>query len=344
MASSQQQVKKKIFVMDEDAVKRMKGRSSHNDVLNQAQVAKRNFGNKQHKIKQRMYLQPVGKIEKFETLTSATQYDSEIVENYLENVQLYQNAMQLVAQRDEFAVIEDDFGSALEEMMKDGRNPSFANLIEACKKYDNEKDIEMHRDKSNDTYTYFTERGVSEDDAKAYGFAIAFYTGGYSAAINADATTVARRLVKQDQLYTDQAKIGTRAAMILYYLSKGLSHIDFYWGVVVRHIKLEAEDLQDYKPGEIVTWLQFSSSDKGGQDMSHFTDRNTTFIISSLTGRSIQYFSNCADQEDEVLFFPHSSFLVCNVTVDKDRGKNKIYLRQVGDYSYRLAAEHIYVC
>jgi hypothetical protein len=229
-------------------------------------------------------------------------------------------------------------------MMEDGRNPSFKNLVEACGKYDRKEDIEMHRDKSNHTYTYFTERGVSEDDAKAYSFAIAFYTGGYSAAINADATTVARRLVKQDQLYVDQAKIGTRAAMILYYLTKGLSHIDFYWGVVVRHIKLEAEDVEDYKPGEIVTWLQFSSSDKGGQDMSHFTDRNSTFFISSLTGRSIQQFSNCADQEDEVLFLPHSSFLVCNVIRDVNRGKNKIYLRQVGPYSYPLAAKHNYLC
>jgi CRISPR/Cas system endoribonuclease Cas6 (RAMP superfamily) len=122
--------------------------------------------------------------------------------------------------------------------------------------------------------------------------------------------------------------------MILYYLVKGLSHIDFYWGVVVRYIELEEQDMEDYKPGEIMTWLQFSSSDKGGKDMTHFNDRNTTFIISSLTGRSIQNFSNCADQEDEVLFLPHSSFLVCNVIRDKNRRKNKIYLRQVGHFFY----------
>lgn len=65
--------------------------------------------------------------------------------------------------------------------------------------------------------------------------------------------------------------------MILYYLTRGLSHIDFYWGRVVRYINLEAEDLKDYHPGEIITWLQFSSSDKGGDDMSHFTNRNTIF-------------------------------------------------------------------
>ncbi len=327
--------------MAEDEAKRKQTRYSHNDVLNQAQVAKRNFGDKKHKLKQRMYLQPVGKIPNFEKLPSSTQYQSEDVENYLENAQLYQNAIQLMEQREEFVVIEDDFGQALEEMMGSGRSPSFKDLIEACRKYDKEEDIQMHREKSNDTHEYFIKRDVPEDDARAYSFAIAFYTGGYSAAINMDATTVARRLVKQDQLYVDQAKIGTRAAMILYYLTKGLSHIDFYWGVVVRYIKLEEEDLQDYKHGEIVTWLQFSSSDKGGQDMTHFTDRNTVFYISSLTGRSIRYFSNCADQEDEVLFLPHSSFLVCNVAYDNKIRKNTIYLRQVGHSFYQLDDEPI---
>lgn len=341
MASSYTQQKKKVFVMTEAEAVRQSQRYSHNDVLNQAQVAKRNFGNKKHKLKQRMYLQPVGNIPDFAKLPSSSQYNSEIVENCLEHAHLYQNAVQLMEQRDEFAVIEDDFGSALEEMMASGREPSFDNLVESCRKYDKPEDIEMHREKSNETYTYFTERGVSKEDAKAYSFAIAFYTGGYSAALNIDATTVARRLVKQDQLYVDQAKIGNRAAMVLYYLTKGLSHIDFYWGAVVRYINLEPEDLADYKPGEIVTWLQFSSSDKGGQDMTHFTDRNTIFTISSLTGRSIRYFSNCADQEDEVLFLPHSSFLVCNVTHDKNRGINKIYLRQVGHSFCQLADESI---
>ncbi|CAF4672304.1 unnamed protein product, partial [Rotaria sp. Silwood2] len=148
-----------------------------------------------------MYLQPVGKISNFEQLPSSTQYDSEIVEKYLEHAHLYQNATQLLEQRDEFAVIEDDFGPALEEMMASGRSPSFKNLVDACRKYDKEEDIQMHHEKTDETYQYFKERDVPEDDARAYSFAIAFYTGGYSAALNLDATTVARRLVKQDQLF-----------------------------------------------------------------------------------------------------------------------------------------------
>jgi hypothetical protein len=126
----------------------------------------------------------------------------------------------------------------------------------------------------------------------------------------------------------DDTDVDKNAAIIMHYLIKGISHIDFYWGSVVRYVKFEKKDLADYSHGNIISWLQFSSADKGGKNMAHFTDRNTKFIIYSLTGRAIRYFSNCADQEDEVLFLPHSSFLVCRVVV-KPGAQNTIYLRQV---------------
>lgn len=62
MASKSAVPKKKTYIMSEDEAQRMQCRISHNDVLNQAQIAKRNFGNKQHKLKQRMYLHSVGKM------------------------------------------------------------------------------------------------------------------------------------------------------------------------------------------------------------------------------------------------------------------------------------------
>ncbi|CAF1360420.1 unnamed protein product, partial [Rotaria sordida] len=120
-----------------------------------------------------------------------------------------------------------------------------------------------------------------------------------------EANIICRRLVTSEQFYSDDGTVDSSAAMIMYYLIKGLSHIDFYWGTVVR------------------------SADKGGKDMTHFKDRNTVFTISSLTGRSIQYFSNCADEEDEVLFLPHSSFIVCDVQYDQNFRQNRIFLRQI---------------
>ncbi|CAM4788598.1 unnamed protein product [Rotaria magnacalcarata] len=301
----------KGYKMSEDSAIRLRSRHSHMDVFKQVQNAKSDFGNKTKKVKPAMYLHPVGQIPDFQRFPNSKKFDSETVEQYLENAILYEDAAQLMEKRQEFAVIEDDFGPALEKMLKGGNPPSLENLMNACSEYDESNDITTHNKKSQATYRYFVERGVSEDDAKAYAFAIAFYTGAYSALVSMEANVFARRLMTSNELNMNEISTSSNAAMIMYYLIKGLSHIDFYWGTVVRYVKLEPKDLEDYQTGEIVTWLQFSSADKGGKDMSYFKDRNTIFIISSLTGRSIQYFSNCGDDEDEVLFLPHSSFLVC---------------------------------
>ncbi len=335
MASRDSEKPKQSYVIAEDEAKRLMNRCSHNDVLQNFQEGK--------KFEKTMYLHPVGKIPDFDTLPSSRKYDSEIVEQHLEKAILYQNAAQLKNKREEFALIEDDFGPTLENMMKDGKTPSFQNLKEACGKYDKVDDIKTHSVKSDTTYRYFMDRGIPEDDARAYAFSIAFYTGKYSWALSEAANCTIRRLSKQDQLYADEAKADGKTAMIMYYLIKGLSHIDFYWGTVVRYVTLNETDLEDYKPGEIVTWLQFSSADKGGKKMQWFEERNTVFTISSLTGRSIRYFSNCDQEEDEVLFLPHSSFLVCHVTYDGKSRKNQIYLRQVGHFFHDLANEYILI-
>ncbi|CAF0978430.1 unnamed protein product [Didymodactylos carnosus] len=261
---------KKTYMLSEDEAKRLYGRHSHMSVIENVQEVKDDFGNKQKRLQHAMYLHSVGKIPNFERLPFSRSYNLEIVERYLEHAILYQNVNQLMEKREEFALIEDDFGPTLEKLMKDGKTPSFRNLVAACSTYDDTDDIAVHIKKSNSTYTYFMDRGISEDDAKAYGFAIAFYTGAYSRAMSMEADFAIRRLTKQKQFYSDEAKVDGRAAMIMYYLIKGLSHIDFYWGEVVRYIQLTEKDLQDYKAGEIVTWFQFSSADKGGQDMQWF--------------------------------------------------------------------------
>ena len=322
--------------MSEESALRLRSRHSHSDVFKQVQLAKNNFGDKRKKVKPAMYLHPVGQIPNFQRFPDSKEFDSETVEHHLESAILYEKAAELMEKRQEFAVIEDDFGPALEKMLKDGKPLSYQSLKEACRKYAESDETVVHSKKSKGTSQYFVERGVPEDDAKAYAFAIAFYTGAYSAMMSMDATTFARRLQTSEDLNMNEAYISSDAAMIMYYLIKGLSHIDFHWGVVVRYVNLDKKDLEDYQLGEIITWLQFSSADKGGNDMSYFTDRNTIFTIHSLTGRSIQYFSNCGEDEDEVLFLPHSSFIVCRVERNETLRKNYIYLRQVSYFFYEL--------
>ncbi|CAF0938073.1 unnamed protein product [Rotaria sordida] len=176
------------------------------------------------------YVQSVGKIPNYRNKPSSTDFQLEDVEKYLESAILYQNVAELLQKREEFAVVEDDFGPTLTQMLIRGKKPSFSNL-----------------------------------------------------------------------------------------------------GRVVRYVKLNEKDLKDYQPGEILTWLQFSSSDKGDDNnakhLRYFKEHNTKFIIHSLTGRNIRDFSNCAKDEDEVHFLPHSTFLVCHSEV-KNR-KNIIYMRQI---------------
>ena len=332
MADSKSNDWEEQYVMDEEEAERLMGRDSHMDVFKTVQDAQVNYGDKTKKVPQRMYLQPIGKIPNYEKLHYSTQHNSEFVEQYLEMALLYQDAEQLIEKRKEFAVIEDDFGETLTQMLRKGNSPSFKNLQKACKQY--EKDgIEVHMKKSQQTFHAFTTKGIGHDEAKAYAFAIAFYTGKYSAPMSMAANIVSRKTRYAELMAAENlGDVDNNAAMIMYYLIKGLSHIDYYWGEVYRYVQLSDKDLADYKAGEIVTWLQFSSSDKNERPPSHFKERNTLLTIYSLTGRSIRYFSNCAKKEDEVLFLPHSSFLVCRVEYDEKIRKNRIYLRQVNRF------------
>ncbi|CAF3630538.1 unnamed protein product [Rotaria sp. Silwood1] len=274
-------------------------------------------------------MQLIGKIPYFQEQQFSEKFDSEIIETDIESVILYHNASELVEKRAEYAVIEDDFGPALEKMLQDDNTPSFESLVEACRKFDEENYIQLHCAKSKKTFQFFTEKGVDEDSALAYAFAIAFYTGAYSWVVNMETNVFVRRLQANDLTNTETVNVDEKAAIIMYYLIKGLSHITFYWGVVKRYVKLQEKELEDYQPGALVTWLQFSSAEKSNNTLEWFKERNTIFTIFSLTGRNIQYFSNCGDVEDEVLFLPYSSFLVCYTETDAITGKHHIHMRQI---------------
>ncbi|CAF3911540.1 unnamed protein product, partial [Rotaria sp. Silwood1] len=214
-------------------------------------------------------------------------------------------------------------------------NASFDKLKGVCRKYEEasklnvEKVMTEHADRSNRTYKFFLDKGLSEDDARASAFAIAFYTGSRSEACSRGASLVARRGngIVVEQRTAEEMK---EASIILYYLVKGLANIPYYWGYVTRACQLKDHELTMYTPGALITWLQFSSSKRGKQvaEGGGFENRNTQFKIYSLTGRRIQYFSNY-DHEDEVLFLPHSTFFVFKHAITHHGAQHTIYMRQV---------------
>jgi hypothetical protein len=252
----------------------------------------------------------------------------------LANVKLFEDCDELLESRTEYLVFEDDFTPRLADIVKRHHGGySFKRLIAICSRFETAQAMGKHDARSRTTHKYFIERGLSSDDAKACAFAIAFYTGSQSETISQGTALIVRTHHGEAAVNASSETVGEDAAIIMFYLVRGLSHIKFYWGMVTRRVDLTPEELADYKPGVLITWIQFSSSMKGTTAPVVFQDRNTQFTIQSLTGRGIKEFSNFPE-EDEVLFLPHSSFLVHKVDVIDS--VNYISLEQVSYISQIL--------
>ena len=250
------------------------------------------------------------------------------------NVILFENATELAEQRDHYMVTEDDFAPTLAKIISRNINVySFIRLREVCRQFDSEDGMKRHEAISAQKCVYFLERGIPADDARAFAFAIAFYTGSQSEMINRGVTMIVRLQEKNVIVEQKDEKIGEDASIIMFYLVRALSHLPFYWGTVTRCVELTEKELDDYEPGVLVTWLQFSSCMRGTSTPDAFNHRNTRFIIESLTGRRIKYFSNISD-EDEVLLLPHSSFLVTKREFSQDM--HLITMRQVGSQTLQF--------
>lgn len=287
------------------------------------------------------YLQMIGVLnQKIQIITSVT---DESAEHILEHIDLVLVEGELLKKRSNDLVFEDHFNTKILEMVEEGKY-NYQNLQRVCSKYEKPVGIAQHQKRAGRTSEYFKTRGFSEDEALATAFALAFYTGSKSERINRAGSMLARvgngaalRQVDQDGLVD--------AGIILYYMVRGLSTIPYYWGEVSRACKLTNKELECYQPGYLVSWLQFSSSKKGSTPPNHFLDRNTIFIIYSLTGRSIQQFSNF-EAEDEVLFLPHSAFIVVDRQAENKHGQHFIYMRQVelglSQWSVLWVDDHIF--
>ena len=112
----------------------------------------------------------------------------------------------------------------------------------------------------------------------------------------------------------------------LYYLTKAISSLPFYWGYTVRCVDLTKNQAFSYKPGTIVTWLQWSTSKIGNKPAEYFAKRNTWFYIYSFSSREISQFSVYSN-EKEALYSPFSHFLVFKNEIKNS--KHHIYMRQI---------------
>lgn len=163
--------------------------------------------------------------------------------------------------------------------------------------------------------------GVTGDDCIKFSLVLAVYTGSDSEALNMNCSLQ----IKESFLQKGQT-VNRSFEVLNGYLIRAISYLPYYWGVSVRCTMLSLDDLDEYRPGVVMTWLQFSSSSKGEQPAEFAENRNTRFFIYSVTGRDISEFSMC-HIEREVIFLPYSQFVVFKKEIIDD--VTFIYLRQI---------------
>ncbi|CAF3847284.1 unnamed protein product [Rotaria magnacalcarata] len=267
-----------------------------------------------------------------EAAASISIMEREEVEFILEYMQLFYQTEDLSNTRNDHFVYEDHFNPSLFELV--AKNSSYKKLRELCLRYETkpkvnvEKVMAKHDKRVAQSSLIFQRNGLSSDESDALSLALSFYTGTESETISRGASLVARRangVVIEEKVVNEL----NEAALILYYSVKALAHIPYYWGYVTRSCELKDKELELYMPGNLITWIQFSSSKKGKEVAEGtFQTRNTFFKIYSITGRPIKDFSNFPT-EDEVLFLPHSTFLVFKHVTSFHGKQHTIYMRQI---------------
>ncbi|CAF1593081.1 unnamed protein product [Rotaria magnacalcarata] len=320
-----------VYHMDADEAERLQTRASNMTTVKLLTAqTEHTFEGNTHKVDNAhtphyCYMKLIGSIQHTTDCPDAKKIDSEKCELLLaDNLTLYVEAFELVNNRKKYLVFEDNFQSSITQLVHDR---GFERLREICARFENATGMEQHNAKSNDTYEYFEKKGMDRENALACAFVLSFYTGSHVyQTVNRSASLIARHGNGEATSLVNTNKF-KEAGIIMYYLIKALAHIEFYWGIASRAVDLDAKELDDYKPGNLVSWIQFSSSKKGEEPPENFSSRNTIFTIYSLTGRCIEYFSNFP-QEEEVLFPPHSTFLVTRI-VRISSTQTKIYMRQI---------------
>jgi hypothetical protein len=169
----------------------------------------------------------------------------------------------------------------------------------------------------------FSFQGLTENDKKMFICAIRFYTGGQSMKNN---RTLAYDIKEFFINSTDSEVINENFFIVNSYMLRGLQYLPIYFGPCTRCLNLTPSELEDYQPGCILTWFQFSSSNIGESPLEYFDNRNTVLIIYSVSGRLISQVSKYKN-ENEVIFLPFSQFLV--VKIEKKNPRDFIYLRQI---------------
>ena len=183
-----------------------------------------------------------------------------------------------------------------------------------------------HLDQMNKNWKKMKNERLSENEKKACALVLSYYTGykDNSDRSSRNVSVLMRGLNCSDivRKWND----GEHFYPVIYYLTKAISCLPFYWGHTLRCVNLTKKQAFSYQPGTVVTWMQWSSSKIGKKPASYFAERNTWFYIYSFSSREISQFS-IYSEEKEALYPPFSHFLVFKNEIRNNR--HHIYMRQI---------------
>ena len=191
---------------------------------------------------------------------------------------------------------------------------------------EDETEYPWHIEQMNKTYQKMTSDNLSIDEKKACALALSYYTGKKGNSDRSSRNVNALIRGENDFTKINEWSDGEQYYPVLYYLSKALASLPFYWGYTVRCVDMENDIIANYEPGTVITWLKLSSSKVGKNPAPGFSGRNTWFHIYSFSSREISEFS-IYSEEQEALYSPFSHFLVFKKVYSD--GKYHIYMRQI---------------
>ena len=183
-----------------------------------------------------------------------------------------------------------------------------------------------HIEQMNQNYNKIKSNNLSTDEKKACALALSYYTGKKDNSDRSSRNVNALIRGENDFTKINGWTDGEQYYPVLYYLSKALASLPFYWGYTIRCVNMENDIIENYEPGTVITWLKFSSSKVGQSPAPFFQGRNTWFHIYSFSSREISQFS-IFDSEREALYSPFSHFLVFKK--EYENNKYHIYMRQI---------------
>ena len=191
---------------------------------------------------------------------------------------------------------------------------------------DHSDEYAWHIDKMNSKYTNMKTNKLSTDEKKACALALSYYTGKKDNSDRSSRNT--NVLIRGQNIFTkvNNWNDGKQYFPVLYFITKALANLPFYWGHTIRCVNMKSEIVAKYEPGTVITWLQFSSSKIGKDPAPAFSGRNTWFHIYSFSSREISQFS-VYSTEKEALYSPFSHFLVFKKTVINN--KTHVFMRQI---------------